>query len=300
MVCGTALFPDTEMELERVGECPVCGGSDLSQPDAESCIVRCRACGFVFDSPRPTLASIVAHYSRPGKYDVWLGATRGRELLWRRRLRKVLKVCRPGSLLDVGAGIGHFLGLARPNFSRVLGTEISASGIEVARAKFGVELLHGELQSLALPPESFDNITMFHVLEHVQAPVALLRRCRTLLRPGGAIILAVPNDVHSWTCRVRAMGKAAGVGRFAPFSRKLGITPAFRSDEIHLSHFTQKTLSRALETAGFAGISTGWDPYYAATGMYLALHTLHYWAHSIARLAGVDAYQALWAVAYKP
>ena len=97
------------MNLETLSACPLCGGENIRTVDTASNICECDPCGYVFDNPRPTVEELIAFYSQPTKYDSWLAEEKARDLLWERRLKLLLRVMKPGSLLDVGAGIGQFL-----------------------------------------------------------------------------------------------------------------------------------------------------------------------------------------------
>src|SRR5258708_8740636 len=100
--------------METVLACNICRSDQIQAVDPEWNFCRCGSCGYVFDSPRPTIAELVAFYSQPAKYDSWLSAARARDALWKRRLKKLLPRKTTGNLLDVGAGIGQFLHHAKP------------------------------------------------------------------------------------------------------------------------------------------------------------------------------------------
>src|SRR5438046_1542212 len=89
--------------------CNICRSDRIQAIDAEWNFCRCGSCGYVFDSPRPSMEELVAFYSQPAKYDLWLSAVCARDALWRRRLKKLLPNKAEGNLLDVGTGIGQFL-----------------------------------------------------------------------------------------------------------------------------------------------------------------------------------------------
>jgi SAM-dependent methyltransferase len=278
--------------FESLSSCPLCGGARLTHLDEAFHFDRCDSCGFVFDNPRPTQAAISEHYSRAGQYDDWLANIDAREAMWKRRLRKMVSWAKQGSLLDVGTGIGQLLALARPHFSEVYGTELSESAIRIAKERYGLDIFHGTIESLSLG--TYDNLTMIHVLEHVLSPRDTLRRCFELLNPGGRLFLCVPNDIRSWTSRLRALRARLWPGKN---SAVIGLPRCESVHEIHLSHFTAATLSLGARQAGFRVLNIGTDPVYAATGMRLVAHHLNYWAHALMRL---PTYQALWLVARKP
>jgi 2-polyprenyl-3-methyl-5-hydroxy-6-metoxy-1,4-benzoquinol methylase len=271
------------METETVTLCDVCASPRLEDVDRARALKRCGDCGFVFDSPRPTLDELVAYYSKKGKYDQWLADLSQRERLWKRRLRKLRRHARPGSLLDVGTGIGQLLALARPRFREVLGTEVSASAIEAARERFGLEISQGTLDAVDFPAGSVDNITLFHVLEHVHSPSALLRRCHELLAEGGRLFIAVPNDDPAMKAGV-PLPKIALDGTV---------------DEIHLSHFREETLMRLLSRQGFRVVEIGLDPYFVAPNLYReGKQILKYGLLTAVRsLRGINRYPAIWCVA---
>jgi ubiquinone/menaquinone biosynthesis C-methylase UbiE len=293
----TAPYP--EIQLEPVLACPLCESELIVMADAANNICVC-TCGFVFDSPRPTLESITAFYSAKGKYETWVARDGAYDRLWKRRLKSFLRYTQPGNLLDIGAGIGQFLSIAKPYFSSVSGTEVSLSGAAVAEQKYGIALTIGDIHSLSLPADSFNNITLFHVLEHVEDPIGLLVRCRNLLCEGGTLVVCVPNDVLGWKSLVKAVGKRMGVPRFKKFSARFGFARAGATPEIHLSHFTPATLTIALEKAGFRVSKMDLDPYFAASWMWTIPHATYFRFHSLLhRLTGQNRYDAIMAIARK-
>lgn len=94
-----------------------------------------------------------------------------------------------GALLDIGAGTGDFLLVAKNNGWNVIGVEPSEKARSVASQK-GVEL---KQQAVDFADHSFDIITMWHVLEHVPDLQNQIKELKRLLKPNGAIIIAVPN-----------------------------------------------------------------------------------------------------------
>jgi 2-polyprenyl-3-methyl-5-hydroxy-6-metoxy-1,4-benzoquinol methylase len=287
------------MKIEVVERCPLCDCSGLEPFDPMSSIVRCSDCGYIFDSPRPTAEEVAAFYSRPQQYDSWLTELGLRELMWKRRLSKLRSTRKPGTLLDVGAGIGQFLFLAQGLYQQVHGTEISAPAIEIAKSRYGLELFGGPFEELAGRNMVFDNITLFHVLEHVYDPRATLQLCWALLAPNGILVVAVPNEIDSLRGRLRRMKAKLGVAA----SKGSGI-PRIRLDcslrEIHLSHFTPAVLRKLLESTGFAVLRAIPDPYYVRTGISKWKADLHYaFCAAAAWLLGANLFDAMLVIARK-
>lgn len=94
-----------------------------------------------------------------------------------------------GKILDIGAGTGDFLAVAKSNGWNILGIEPSEKAKTIAGKK-GV-IFAESMQSLE--KQSFDVITMWHVLEHVPNLEEQIKELKRLLKPDGTIIVAVPN-----------------------------------------------------------------------------------------------------------
>jgi len=288
-------------DMEVVMSCNVCRSDRIQKVDSEFNLCRCSSCGYIFDSPRPSFAEVSAFYSQAGKYDSWLDEERARDILWKRRLKKLLRRSSRGNLMDIGAGIGQFLHHAKPLFREVAGTEVSESAIAIAKRKYGLALLAGEVSDLDLPPESFDNITLFHVLEHVPDAGMLVARCGTMLKPQGVLVIAVPNDILAWTSKIKKLGKRLGLGPFQKFSPTLGLSRAGASREIHLSHFTPAVLRQLLENSGLHVVEESLDPYYVSGGVRLILDSAYYALHQLLHATlKINWYDTIWMVARKP
>jgi ubiquinone/menaquinone biosynthesis C-methylase UbiE len=287
-------------EMEMLSHCLLCESARIQAVDAKYNLCECEACGYVFDNPRPTLPAIVNFYSTPKKYDTWLVAEDSRERLWNRRLKKLLKKAERGNLLDVGTGTGQFLNVARPHFDRVSGTEVSLTALKIAKEKYGLELSPGQIEDADLPKDTFDTMTLFHVLEHVPDPKRTIARCRELLKAGGVLLVCVPNDVLAWTSKLKIFGKKLGLRPFQKFSPKLGVPLVFTSKEIHLSHFTPPVLRRLLGESDFEVIEESLDPYYAASGIKQILHYGYYAFHRLFfGLTQANRYDTIWMMARK-
>jgi SAM-dependent methyltransferase len=287
-------------DWETLSYCLLCNSERIQAADVEYNLYRCEACGYVFDNPRPTLEALVSFYSKPGKYDSWVVAEAARERLWKRRLKKLVPYRTPGNLLDIGTGIGQFLHLARQFFREVHGTEVSQSAVRVAKEKYALDIFHGTVEELDLTDSSFDNVTLFHVLEHVPDPSALVQRCSRLLKDQGTLVVAVPNDVLAWTSLLKKLGKKVGIAPFEKFSPVLGISKAGTSREIHLSHFTPSVLRRLLQAQGFSIVVESIDPYYVAGGLKLFLHSLYHYLHrGLFGILGVNRYDTIFMIARK-
>jgi 2-polyprenyl-3-methyl-5-hydroxy-6-metoxy-1,4-benzoquinol methylase len=113
---------------------------------------------------------------------------------WRYLLRKILRFseARPQlSLLDVGAGNGYFLSLARNEFSiDAKGLEISKAEIRFAKEVNGVDLIN---QDVTEHRTNYDVVTCFNVIEHVVDPQSFLSAMVRRINPGGMLVISTPN-----------------------------------------------------------------------------------------------------------
>ncbi|HEX2330795.1 MAG TPA: class I SAM-dependent methyltransferase [Candidatus Angelobacter sp.] len=286
--------------METLEHCNICSSRQIRSIDPEYNLCRCQDCGYVFDSPRPTIEEIVTFYSKKGQYDHWLREDEARVAIWTWRLGKLKKYLPLGRLLDVGAGIGEFLHYAQPFFSEVTGTEVSSAGVEVASQKFGVNVRRGQVENMDLPLGYFDMISIFHVLEHVPNPVSFLARLRELLCPGGLVVCAVPNDVLAWRSRQNSLGKRLGRKKFKNFSAVLGTPKVSSVEEIHLSHFTAPVLGKLFKDSGFEIVEESVDPYFLRTGLRGLKDRLRYGFHwLLCRVFRLNRYDTIWFVARK-
>jgi SAM-dependent methyltransferase len=139
-------------------------------------------------------------------------------------------------VLDVGCGRPTFLeALVRAAGVCAVGTDVSDAGWTADRARWdatGLELRQGQVSAAGLEGP-FDLVCMWHSLEHDYAPVETLTALRALTRPGGALLIEVPN-FDSLTRRLQG-------SRWAGFH-----TPR------HTAVYTPKTLGALLERCGWA------------------------------------------------
>ena len=154
-------------------------------------IYQCPTCGCIMGD----LAFVADQYEAGDYYTLAYDNTESVErewgFRWRYILRQIVTTQTGVRLLDVGAGNGYFVFLARRDFGLAAeGVEISEAEIAFARDKFGVQLRKAPLRNL---PASYDVVTSFNVVEHVKDPKRLLADMAERLRPGGLLVLTTPN-----------------------------------------------------------------------------------------------------------
>lgn len=236
-------------EFEQLDRCPGCGDRDLSVANAPD-IGQCNACQLLFRNPRPTQGEIARSYDTGGTFEAWQEQEAARTAMWERRLNLIARFQPSGKLLDVGTGDGRFLRTARAHGYSVAGTEVSATGASYAQER-GFDIRLGQILDIELPTEAFDITTIWHVLEHVPDPGAAVRKMFGLLRPGGILAVAVPNEENFFVRRALHL-KSKG----SPFD------PLQFGGEIHLTYFRPVTLQATLRLAGFQILEFGVDDIY--------------------------------------
>jgi 2-polyprenyl-3-methyl-5-hydroxy-6-metoxy-1,4-benzoquinol methylase len=235
-------------------------------------VVQCRGCGLVYLNPRPTAREMQRYYPadryfpyrkivrrdgfvqsvRLGLKRMVLAEHRGypqrRDLaglpllatklatkLLRSRLRGLPEYISGGKLLDVGCGSGNYLYSLRELGWDVYGMEIDEGAAGYARDRLGLKVFSGTLEEADFPDAFFDVVTMRQVLEHLSDPSSSLIEVHRVLKPGGRLMVEVPN-IASLTA---AMFKNWWFNLDAPR---------------HLYAFRPRTLQAMLEKSGFAQV----------------------------------------------
>jgi 2-polyprenyl-3-methyl-5-hydroxy-6-metoxy-1,4-benzoquinol methylase len=191
-------------------------------------LLKCNDCGFLFAQQIPTIEELIAHYDGYGRNDFLSPITIN-------RYNEILDSFEPyrktNKLLDVGCGIGFFLEVAKQRGWDVYGTEYTDEAIKICKEK-GFTMHKGSLDTDNYPIESFDIITSFEVMEHINNPVEEVNRFNKLLRKGGLFYFTTPN--------------------FNAIERiYLKEYYSVVSYPEHLSYYTKRTAKQLLENNGF-------------------------------------------------
>jgi SAM-dependent methyltransferase len=197
-------------------------------------IVRCGGCTMMFADPREEGAGgYDESYYRDGHHV----DDPHRRALFEERYREVISTLEPpGKILDVGCGTGDFLLVCSEHGWETVGVDISSYAARITRERTRGEAHGGPLADAPLVPASFDVVHMHHMLEHVADPVSTLKSVRELLRPGGRLVIEVPNERNLINLAMRLQRK-----------------PMLPSDQppTHLLFFDPTSLPETVEAAGF-------------------------------------------------
>lgn len=259
--------------------CPCCGSAsftplmeanDALKSGLRFLIVKCPHCDLCFTNPRPDPPSMHRFY--PADYHCHrVKPHAARADAMERRLPD-----RPGRLLDFGCGAGAFLLRMRDRGWSVVGLDRAANVADRLREQHGLEVYVG---SLPHPAGSFDAIAMRQALEHVHAPLEVLRAAYRLLKGGGRLLVSVPNFAGLAASWFGADWYGLDLPR-------------------HLTHFTPQTLREMLRRAGFGDITiqqeahASWIRHSAQRGALatrLGSGIASRWAHLLGRSEGLLA-----------
>ena len=210
--------------------------------------VRCASDGMMWLDPQPTEAFYrhlyEEHYHRAGPddplleqatLDVHSDEAKLREVA-KIRLDEIERFAKPGRLLEAGFGAGYTLMEAQARGWDAIGLELAQSCVDAVRCR-GVPAERASLLEYGGEPGTFDVVAMYSVIEHTHDPAAHLRQAHDLLRPGGLLVLRLPDT-----------------GPEGPPASLIA----------HLYHFNQATIAELLKRCGFEVLWFGsfalWKP----------------------------------------
>lgn len=182
--------------------CRLCGEARLRTFSVK--LLECPHCGVLVSTEQPR--DLQAHYSKDFYTEEQGERFRfGLELPVRCfrwvRFRRLMRRGPYPRVLDVGTDRGWFLKCFQDAGAEVFGTQLSKSAARVASQRLGREVFLGELSDAHFPEAGMDLVCLYHVLEHVREPQEYLREIHRILRPGGALVIEVPN-AHCLTARL--------------------------------------------------------------------------------------------------
>jgi len=197
--------------MYETAACPWCGSTEALERYPALHVVDCARCGLRYASPQLTEAGRLALYSQ-GYFESEDSAALGYtnydadrpQLLvtFDRRLREIERHTKgPGRLLDIGCATGICVQAAQDRGWEAEGIDLSAFAVNLGRERYGLRLHEVEAHTWANGEHLYDAVTMWDYLEHVPDPVGTIRAVTKLLRPGGLLILTVP-DTGSLSARV--------------------------------------------------------------------------------------------------
>jgi SAM-dependent methyltransferase len=136
---------------------------------------------------------------------------------------------RPITLLEIGCGEGHFMEIVSRAGHRPMGVDFNARAVECATKK-GLDARCADLRELLSASQTFSAFALFHVIEHLENPLATLRELAQLAEPGATIFISCPGPNRFTTAMLpqQRAGKR-DVWDYPPFHQTRWTEPALRS-----------------------------------------------------------------------
>jgi 2-polyprenyl-3-methyl-5-hydroxy-6-metoxy-1,4-benzoquinol methylase len=148
-----------------------------------------------------------------------------------------------GRILDIGCSAGFFLKAAKEDGWEAYGLELSDDTAEIARRSFGLNILNGCLIETTYESNFFDVVTLWDTIEHIEDPLKTMLIINKILKENGIVAISTPNID----------------GLFPKLSYKIGKFIKYwphPEPPAHLFQFSEKTLSKLLNQAGFEVLKT--------------------------------------------
>ncbi|SHK37299.1 Methyltransferase domain-containing protein [Desulfatibacillum alkenivorans DSM 16219] len=244
---------------EPVEKCPVCGcgQSELWFKKQGFEFRRCKntsVCGHIFGNPQINEDALNDCYRGAGEggecaevsaNDLWIEVLlsqanasydKGKYQRGIDAMQTALGTDKPGRVLDIGCSIGHFLALAKEAGWDAVGLELNEKAVAYATKELGLDVRPQLLDEAGFPPESFDVVTLWGVIEHLKRPVEVISQIAEILKPGGILLTFCPNGA-SMVCRVLREHAATFDGRNHP------------------SYFTPQSIKYVMEQSGLENIA---------------------------------------------
>lgn len=212
---------------------------------ADGDVIACTDCGYAHVIPLPSEEALAEFYAKEfyqsEKADYLQSAYK--DIDWRKL--EFLDIFRnldqqfglaTGEALDIGSGPGIFLHAAADAGWRATGIEPSPLAAQACLDQ-GLQVIEGMFDAdSAGGVGSFDLVHMRQVLEHLRDPQELLRLVRQVLKPGGFLVLSVPNDFNDFQKLI---------------TQEVGHEPWWVVPKMHLNYFDFESLTQLLDRHGF-------------------------------------------------
>lgn len=198
---------------ERIhyANCPVCNSAEITNVMQVKdhivsgelfTIAQCQTCTLRFTQDVPAANAITRYYksedyishtnTSKGLINSLYHSVRKKTISRKRKLVQADTGKKSGKILDVGSGIGSFADEMQRHGWTTTGLEPDMDARKIGREQYGLELMDSS-KLYTLPPEEFDAITLWHVLEHVHDLSGYINQLKTILKKEGRLFVAVPN-----------------------------------------------------------------------------------------------------------
>jgi 2-polyprenyl-3-methyl-5-hydroxy-6-metoxy-1,4-benzoquinol methylase len=156
--------------------------------------LRCRDCGLIYVSPRPSIEEIKSLYSNDSEYARGhIKSAFDKRLFARHNIRIIKRFLRKGNLLEIGAGAGYFLDEARKAGFSVFGIEFNSIEVGFIRNTLNIPCEETPLGDQTYDGKNFDIIYHCNVISHMYDPIGDFRKIHNRLVDNGLVVFETGN-----------------------------------------------------------------------------------------------------------
>ena len=280
--------------------CPWCGTptdktvlqlKDYFLSKEDFAIMECPQCGLRFTNPRPA-SEVIGKYYQSEAYYSHQQNKKGlvpriyefvKSFNIKRKVSLAIGDLPQGRLLDIGCGVGDFLVHVKEQGWKVQGVEPSEDAKKIAESRLGF-LPKSPSDYSNFEEHSFDVITLWHVLEHIDDLHFQTSEIVRLLKPGGRLVLALPNyqsfDCHYYKEKWAAWDVPRHLNHFAPdMLRGMFVSLGFQVidtqkliwDSFYISYMSERFLGHSLPLVRGAWVGLRSNGKARKNGMYSSL-----------------------------
>jgi SAM-dependent methyltransferase len=219
-------------------KCKICKSNDITiifKHRNHIGLSKCNNCKVVFTYPKPKKQEIQSFYDDKNYFKHWFEYKDIKYVTDNLRVDKLKNYVHCGTLLDYGSGLGYFLDAASKKGFTSYGIETSKFGVEYSNEHYNFNTIQYSGLPLPFKDNFFEAISIWHVLEHIEEPIELLKEFKRILKPNGYLIIEVPN--------------LNGILSVIRGKKKLPLIE-------HLFHYTPSTLNSLLKISDFRILET--------------------------------------------
>ena len=223
--------------LVDLDKCPMCASSDLNvikkvaYPEGVLQVSRCTRCSISFSSTRFSDEFLNAKYYSKNYEEEIVGSLDYAEVserFFQGIVAHARRIKPGGKWLDMGCGRGYLLHAASRSGFECHGIDLKSDFLSSPNVKYS----NHDFLTFEFGDERYDIITMINILDHIGAPVPYLEKVYHLLKPGGVLLIHVPNEYY--------------------FSKKL--LPSGYSPNVHIVNYSEKNIGSILKRFGFSKV----------------------------------------------
>lgn len=252
------LFSSARAESAPIRPCPVCANPRVARVGelkanflgkldrTEYTFARCPDCELLYISPAPSDADLHSIYVESGQFDDPVYTDPARVALiveymngcFRRVLKRSGRSDRDAvSVLEIGAGLAWMCRTAKAVNSAHVTVAQDVSPEAVEKCAWVDFYILGDVFDRAIDARApYDVVSLTHVIEHLVDPVAVIARCKSLLRRDGVIFVTAPHRPIGWR------DNASDISVWEKYS--------YNHVPAHIQYFSKKSMQRLAERAG--------------------------------------------------